>query len=483
MPGQAFPDLAAFDPAGCDPAAAHRFDPTVLREYDVRGIVGKTITAADAYALGRAFGTFVRRRGAGALAVGYDGRHSSPLLAAALSEGLAACGLKVLAVGRGPTPLLYFAAYTLKTGEAEVDGGVMITGSHNPPDYNGFKLVLHKASVYGPDIQALGRLAAAGDYESGRGSIERVDVFGAYVARILADVKGSRKLKVAWDAGNGAMGEAMAALTARLPGEHILLNAEIDGSFPSHHPDPTVATNLRQLQETVLREGCDLGVAFDGDGDRLGLIDGKARILWGDQILLFLAREVLRRHPGATIIGDVKCSEVLFDGIAAAGGKPLMWKTGHSVIKAKMKELSAPLAGEMAAHFCIADGFYGYDDALYAAVRVLSILQSSDESLAAFRDSLPQLASTPELRVACPEARKQAVVQEVRERIAAEGAEMTTLDGLRVREGGGWWLLRASNTEAALTLRCEAPDQKGLQALTARLTAQLEASGLTPPAF
>jgi phosphomannomutase len=461
-----------------DPLAAHRFDPTVLREYDVRGIVGETITVADAYALGRAFGSLARRRGAGALAVGYDGRDSSPRLAEALVAGLAACGLRVLRIGRGPTPMLYFAAYTLG-----LDGGVMITGSHNPPDYNGFKLVLHKESVFGPDVQELGRMAAAADYESGAGSIEEISVFDAYVARILEDIAGERRLKVAWDAGNGAMGEAMAAVTARLPGEHILLNAEIDGRFPNHHPDPTVAENLVQLQETVLREGCDLGIAFDGDGDRLGAVDSRARILWGDQILLFLARDVLKRHPGATIVGDVKCSEVLFDGIAAAGGKPLMWKTGHSVIKAKMKEIGAPLAGEMAAHFVIADGFYGYDDALYAAVRMLSILQSSDETLAEFRDSLPGAMNTPELRVPCPEARKKAVVEEVRARLAAEGAEVNAIDGVRVRELGGWWLLRASNTENALTLRCEAPDAASLAALTRRLAAQLEASGLEPPRF
>ncbi|MGD1876616.1 MAG: phosphoglucomutase/phosphomannomutase PgmG [Kiloniellaceae bacterium] len=486
---------APFDPAAFDPGAAHRFDPTVLREYALRGIVGTTIDAADAYALGRAFGSLAWRRGARALAVGYDGRHSSPALAAALAAGLAACGLAVAVIGRGPTPMLYFAAYTMDFDGMPLDGGVMVTGSHNPPDFNGFKLVLHKASVFGPDIQEVGRLAADADYEHGTGRIAELAVFQAYVARLLEDVKGSRRLKVAWDAGNGAMGEAMAAVTARLPGEHILLNAEIDGTFPNHHPDPTVAENLHQLQETVLREGCDLGIAFDGDGDRLGLVDSQARIVWGDQILLFLARDILKRHPGATIIGDVKCSEVLFDGIAAAGGKPLMWKTGHSVIKAKMKELGAPFAGEMAAHFVFADGFYGYDDGLYAAIRVLSILQSSTETLAGFRDGLPEPMNTPELRVPCPEDRKAAVVEEVKARLAAEGAaegaaggangevKVTAIDGVRVREKGGWWLLRASNTEAALTLRCEAPDAAGLKALTDRLAAQLKASGLEPPAF
>jgi phosphomannomutase len=471
-------NTAPFDARAVDPAAPHRFDPTVLREYDVRGIVGETITGADAYALGRAFGSLARRRGAKALAVGYDGRHSSPDLAAALAAGLAACGLEVMSIGRGPTPMLYFAAYTMN-----LDGGVMITGSHNPPDFNGFKFTLHRASVFGPDIQELGRLAAAGDYENGAGEVRELSVFDAYVERILQDIAGDRRLKVAWDAGNGAMGEAMAAVTARLPGEHFLLNETIDGDFPSHHPDPTVAENLKQLQEVVLREGCDLGIAFDGDGDRLGLIDSQARIVWGDQILLFLARDVLKRHPGATIIGDVKCSDTVFEAIAAAGGQPLMWKTGHSVIKAKMKELGAPFAGEMAAHFVFADGFYGYDDGLYAAVRVLSILQSGEETLADFRDSLPQLVNTPELRVPCPDARKQAVVAEVKARVGARGAEVTDIDGVRVREGGGWWLLRASNTEDALTLRCEAPDAPRLKALTDRLAEELRASGLEPPAF
>ncbi len=461
-----------------DPQAPHRFDPTVLREYDVRGIVGETITEADAYALGRAFGSLARRRGAAALAVGYDGRDSSPRLAAALSAGLAACGLRVGLIGRGPTPMLYFAAYTM-----DFDGGVMITGSHNPPDYNGFKLVLHKASVFGPDIQQLGRMAAAGDYETGPGTIAEVRVFDDYVARILAEAGDGRPLKVAWDAGNGAMGEAMAAVAARLPGEHFLLNETIDGTFPSHHPDPTVAENLKQLQETVLREGCDLGIAFDGDGDRLGLVDSQARILWGDQILLFFALDVLERHPGASIVGDVKCSDTVFAAIAAAGGRPLMWKTGHSVIKAKMKELGAPFAGEMAAHFVFGENFYGYDDALYAAVRVLSILQSSGQTLAGFRDSLPPVVNTPELRVACPEARKKAVVAEVKARLLAEGAEVVDIDGVRVREGGGWWLLRASNTEDALTLRCEAPDAAGLEVLTQRLARELKASGLEPPPF
>jgi phosphomannomutase len=458
------------------PVAPHRFDASLLREYDIRGIVGQTLAAADARVLGRAFGSLARRRGGGAIAVGYDGRHSSPMLAEALIEGLAAAGVDVVDIGRGPTPMLYFAAHTLN-----VDGGVMITGSHNPPDYNGFKLTLHKAPFFGADIQELGRIAAAADYEHGEGRTTKAAVFDAYVARVLQDVTGARGLKVAWDAGNGAMGEAMAAATARLPGEHILLNERIDGDFPSHHPDPTVPANLKQLQDVVLAEGCDLGIAFDGDGDRLGIVDSQARILWGDQILLLLARDVLKRHPGATIIADVKCSQVLFDGIAAAGGVPLMWMTGHSLIKDEMKKRGSPLAGEMSAHLFFADRYYGYDDALYAAIRVLSILQSSGDSLDDFRDALPVVANTPELRVPCPEARKWQVVAEIKARLVASGAEVNDIDGVRVREGGGWWLLRASNTQDILVVRCEAPDEQQLEVLIARIRAELKICGLVLP--
>lgn len=454
----------------------HAFDASLLREYDLRGLVGETLTADDAYALGRAFGSIARRRDANAIALGYDGRHSSEMLAEALAEGLAACGLKVLDIGLGPTPMLYFAAHTL-----EVGGGIMVTGSHNPPAYNGFKLTLNKAPFFGADIQALGRIAAEADYESGEGNIDKVSVFQAYVDRILQDKGVGRPLKVAWDAGNGAMGEAMAAVAARLPGQHILLNETIDGDFPNHHADPTVPENLEQLQATVLSEGCDLGIAFDGDGDRLGVVDAKARILWGDQILLLLARDVLKANSGATIIADVKCSQVLFDGISAAGGTPLMWNTGHSLIKAEMKKRGALLAGEMSAHLFFADRYYGYDDALYAAVRLLSILQSSDQSLADFRDSLPPVVNTPEIRVPCPEDRKQRVVEEIKARLVAKGVDFNDIDGVRVRQGGGWWLLRASNTQDILVVRCEAPDAERLNALTATVAEELSASGLSLP--
>ncbi|WP_119166398.1 phosphoglucomutase/phosphomannomutase PgmG [Algihabitans albus] len=457
---------------------AHSFDPTLLREYDIRGIFGQTLSTDDAVALGRAFGSQIAEDGGSRVAVGYDGRLSSPELEAALVEGLVSTGMQVLRVGLGPTPLLYYAVC-----ELPADGGIMVTGSHNPPDYNGFKMMLASGSVFGSQIQELGQRAAEGRFVEGQGSEERSDLMTAYVDRLLRDFKGAHNLKIAWDGGNGAAGDAMRALTKRLPGEHILLNAEIDGTFPAHHPDPTVAKNLEQLIETVQREGCDLGFAFDGDGDRIGAVDGQGRILWGDQLMLLLARDVLKAHPGATIIADVKASQMLFDGIAELGGQPLMWKTGHSLIKAKMKETGSPFAGEMSAHLFFADHFYGYDDALYGAVRLLNALETYGDNLAAFRDSLPQLTNTPEIRFPVDEARKFDIVEEVAERVKKSGAEVIDVDGVRVRDGDGWWLLRASNTQDVLVARCEAPSDTGLQRLKLLLGEQLRQSGLEPPEF
>ena len=456
--------------------SGHRFDPTILREYDVRGRLGESLSEADARALGRGFGSIARRRGHDRIAVGRDGRLSSPDLVAALTEGLTAAGVDVLDVGRGPTPMLYYATY-----ERPVGGGIMVTGSHNPPDYNGFKMALGGASFFGEEIQKLGTLVEAGDFETGSGSVEHEDLRDDYVARLLQERPEGPPLKVAWDAGNGATGEVMAMLTAQLPGEHILLFEEIDGRFPNHHPDPTVPENLVTLCETVRGEGCDLGIAFDGDGDRIGAVDGQGRVLWGDQLMLLLAGEVLAERPGSTIIADVKTSQVLYDEVARLGGKPLMWKTGHSLIKAKMAEIGAPFGGEMSAHIFFADRYYGYDDALYAALRLLGALIRSGKSLAAFRDGLPPAVNTPELRFPCSEERKWAVVEEVRARLRESGADLIDIDGVRVRTDDGWWLLRASNTQDVLVARCEAADEAGLARLKAAVGQQLSASGLTLP--
>ena len=314
----------------------HAFDPTVLREYDIRGIVGTTLHPADAFAIGRGFGSIVARAGGSRVAVGYDGRLSSPDLEPHLVAGLRASGMNVVRVGRGPTPMLYFAATVLAT-----DGAVMVTGSHNPPDYNGFKMMLGRKPFFGAQILDIGRLCATGDLvAAATGAEETIDIAARYVERLVQDWDGGdRQLKVVWDNGNGAAGDVLPLLTKVLPGHHTILNGPIDGRFPAHHPDPTVAKNLVQLIDAVRAQGADIGIAFDGDADRIGVVDDGGEILWGDQLLVLMGRDVLAAHPGATIIADVKASQVLFDEIAKAGGKPLMYKTGHSLIKAKMAEL------------------------------------------------------------------------------------------------------------------------------------------------
>lgn len=450
----------------------HRFDPTVLREYDVRGVVGRTLFPDDARALGRSFGTRIRRAGGTRVVVGYDGRVSSPELEAALVEGLTAAGVSVVRIGMGPTPMLYYAEATL-----EVDAGVQVTGSHNPADYNGFKMVLQHASFFGEDIQDLARLAAEGDWEEGAGDVTEADVMDAYVGRLLAGYAGG-SYRIGWDCGNGAAGPVIERLVKELPGEHHVLFPEVDGRFPNHHPDPTVEANLADLKQLVAEKGLDFGLAFDGDGDRIGAIDGAGRVIWGDQLLAILAEPVLRVEPGATIIADVKASQALFDRIAALGGKPVMWKTGHSLIKTKMKDTGAPLAGEMSGHIFFAQGYYGFDDAQYAAIQLIRAAHLIGRSMTEIKDAMPALVNTPEMRFQVDESRKFAVVDEVLERLRADGAEVNAIDGARVSTEDGWWLLRASNTQDVLVARAEANDQAGLDRLVAAIDGQLALSGL-----
>ncbi|ONG50795.1 phosphomannomutase [Pseudoroseomonas deserti] len=458
----------------------HAFHPTSLREYDIRGIVGKTLSGADAFAIGRCFGSIVVRQGGKKVAVGYDGRLSSPELEAQLVAGLVACGLEVARIGCGPTPMLYFAAY-----ELGADGAAMVTGSHNPPDYNGFKMMLGKKPFFGQQIQEIGRMAEAGDVvPEASGSATKVDVADAYLARLLKDYDGGeRALKVVWDPGNGSGAEVTKRMVAKLPGQHTVINGEIDGTFPAHHPDPTVLKNLAQIIAEVKKQGADLGIAFDGDADRIGAVDGEGNMLFGDQLLVVLARDVLKAHPGGTIIADVKASQVLFDEVAKAGGTPLMWKTGHSLIKAKMAETKAPLSGEMSGHIFFADKWYGFDDALYGAIRLLGIVARADQSLAEMRAGLPQVLNTPELRFDCPDERKFGVITEVKERLAKAGAKVNDVDGVRVLTEDGWWLLRASNTQAVLVARAEAKTEEGLERLKKDIATQVEASGLAAPDF
>ena len=458
----------------------HRFDPTTLREYDIRGVVGRSLGPDDAFAIGRCFGTRVVHGGGRTVAVGYDGRLSSPELEAALVRGLRASGIEVLRVGRGPTPMLYFAAAVLATS-----GAVMVTGSHNPPDYNGFKMILGGKAFFGEDIQVIGRMAGAGDVlPEAQGSERPVDVSADYIDRLVSDWDGGdRRLKVVWDSANGAAGEVLTRLVQVLPGEHVVLNPEIDGRFPAHHPDPTIARNQQQLVEAVRAHGADIGIGFDGDADRLGAVDDEGGLLAGDQLMVVLARDVLRTHPGATIIADVKASQVLYDEIRLAGGNPEMFKTGHSLIKAHMAEVGSPFAGEMSGHIFYADRWYGFDDALYVAVRLLGIVARSDEKLSTVRKALPHVVNTPELRFDCDDTRKFGVVAEVAERVKKAGAAVNDIDGVRVQTADGWWLLRASNTQAVLVARAEARDEAGLNRLKAALTEQLETSGLSAPDF
>ena len=450
----------------------HRFDPTSLREYDIRGIVGKTLGPADATAIGRGFATRVRRAGGTRVAVGYDGRVSSPELEAALIAGLTASGVDVVRVGMGPTPMLYYAEAIL-----EVDGGIQITGSHNPGDYNGFKMVLQHLPFFGADIQDLGKLAEEGDWEEGEGTVSEFDIEDDYVGRLMAGYAGGA-YRIGWDAGNGAAGPVIEKLVKLLPGEHHLLFTEVDGNFPNHHPDPTEEKNLADLKKLVADKQLDFGLAFDGDGDRIGAIDGTGRVIWGDQLLSILAEPVLKELPGATIIADVKASQALYDRVAELGGKPLMWKTGHSLIKTKMKETHAPLAGEMSGHIFFAHEYYGFDDAQYAAVRLIRAVHMIGKSMTEIRGAMPAMVNTPEMRFQVDESRKFAVIDEILDRLETEGADVNRTDGARVNTPDGWWLLRASNTQDVLVARAEAKDQAGLDRLMAMIDAQLAASGL-----
>jgi len=461
----------------------HDFDPTILREYDIRGIIGKTLTADDARAIGRSFGTLLRHAGGNTVAVGYDGRVSSTTLEHALVEGLTASGCNAVRIGLGATPMLYYA----EASREEIDAGIQITGSHNPPNYNGFKMVLQGRPFFGADIQKLGKLAAAGDWTDGAGSVSTIEILDEYVDRLLEGLEGIDRaalsgLRVGWDAGNGAAGPALDLLAKRLPGEHHVLFTDVDGHFPNHHPDPTVESNLTDLRVLVAEKKLDFGVALDGDGDRIGAIDGEGRVIWGDQLLMIYAEDLLKNHANATVIADVKASRTLFDHVAAHGGKPLMWKTGHSLIKSKMKETGAPLAGEMSGHVFFADSYYGYDDALYAGVRLVVASARLGKSVTALRDAVPEMVATPEMRFQVDEARKFPAIEEISRRLETDPGpdveEVNATDGVRVNTKDGWWLLRASNTQDVLVARAESDSEEGLSRLLAQLDAQLAKSGL-----
>ena len=457
----------------------HQFHPTVLREYDIRGIIGETLGPDDARAIGRGFATLLKRAGGTKVAVGYDGRVSSPMLEHALVEGLTGSGVDVVRVGMGPTPMLYYAEASME----DVQGGIQITGSHNPANYNGFKMVFMGRPFFGEDIRRLGDMAAAGDWLDGQGESESREILVAYVDRLVEGLAGLPReqlddLRIGWDTGNGAAGPAVELLTSKLPGEHHLLFTQVDGTFPNHHPDPTEEKNLADLKALVAAKNLHFGLAFDGDGDRIGAIDGKGRVIWGDQLLMIYAEDLLRQEPGSTIIADVKASKALFDRVSQLGGQPLMWKTGHSLIKSKMKEIHSPLAGEMSGHVFFAHQYYGFDDALYAAIRLIAASARLGKSVTELRSEMPAMINTPELRFQVDESRKFAVIDEVKARLAASGANVNDTDGVRVDTADGWWLLRASNTQDVLVARAESLSQDGLDRLMTQIDEQLAASGL-----
>ena len=444
-------------------------DQNIFREYDIRGIVGEQLTDETVSIIGRAIGQFFSAKGARRVALGYDARESSPVFCRLLTDGFNSAGVDVLQIGMVPTPVLYHTVFT-----RPVDGGVMITGSHNPPDHNGFKICLGKQTLFGEQIQEIKQIALSKsdaftryDAADARRGITPEDVtltgvLDDYVADVVSGIRmGARRIKAVVDAGNGMGGVTAVPVFERLGVEMVELYIEPDSNFPNHHPDPTVTENLVDTIEAVTAYNADIGIAFDGDGDRIGVVDETGRIIWGDELMVLLSRSILAEEPGATIIAEVKCSQNLFDDIAKHGGKPVMWKAGHSLIKAKMKETGAALAGEMSGHIFFADRFYGFDDATYAAARVVEILSNTDKNLSELLSDLPPTYSTPELRVPCPDETKFDVVARIAHHFSATH-EVITIDGARILFDYGWGLVRASNTQAILVLRFEADSQEHL---------------------
>jgi phosphomannomutase len=442
-----------------------------FKAYDIRGVVGRDIDEAFAEHLGRAFGTEALHLGERAVAVGRDGRLSGPKLAAALIRGLASTGLDVVDVGAVTTPMLYYVAAT--RGQHGCSSGIQITGSHNPKDYNGFKMVLAGKAIYGDEIQGLRRRMESENYASASGRSAPMDILAEYSRRIATDCKLARPMKIAVDSGNGIPGASAPGVLRALGCDVIELYSEVDGDFPNHHPDPSKPENLADLIRTVQTTDAELGLAFDGDGDRLGLVTKDGQIIYPDRQLMLFATDILKRNPGAPVIFDVKCTQRLAPVIRQAGGTPLMWKTGHSLVKAKLRETGAPIAGEMSGHIFFAERWYGFDDATYTAARLLEILSRS-KNPSAVLNALPTSFSTPELNVACAEGEPRRVVQELLERSEFPGAsEIITIDGLRVDYDDGFGLIRASNTTPVLVLRFEGHTPEALERIQSELMAAL----------
>ncbi|KKB96609.1 Phosphomannomutase/phosphoglucomutase [Candidatus Arcanobacter lacustris] len=454
----------------------YQLDQTILREYDIRGIIGKTLSTEDAFYIGKAFASYViTNTNAKDIVVARDGRLSSPSLSNSLIDGILSTGANVLDIGVGPTPMLYFASNILNSA-----GAVMITGSHNGADYNGFKMVIENKPFFGADITFLGEMIENNRLLTGKGKIltSDYDIRSAYLLELLDACLVEYDLTIAWDPANGATGEIVREICDNSPGKHIIINEKIDGNFPNHHPDPSVEENLTQIKQVIIKNNCDFGLAFDGDGDRLVVIDDKGRVVDTENLISLFAADILAKSPGATIIADVKASESLFEDLTLSGANAIMWKTGHSFVKSKMAETGALFAGEMSGHLFFADKYYGFDDGLYAALRVIELMANSEFSLSKIIDSMPKRFISKELRIDVAENRKFEVIKEVKQRLTQMQIPYNDIDGIRVKNDLGWWLLRASNTQGAIVARFESYKREDLVFLKQQLQDQLTLSGI-----
>jgi phosphomannomutase/phosphoglucomutase len=434
-----------------------KINPQIYREYDIRGVVDKDLTPEITKRLGQGFGTHMAQLGRKNLVVGRDGRLSSPVFGEALIEGLISAGCNIVDIGVCPTPVYYFSIFHLNK-----DGGMMVTGSHNPPEFNGFKVSVGKSTIFGEEIQKLGRLIEKGEFVNGKGNLSKFEVIKPYLDYIKKNIYLEKKMRVVIDAGNGTAGVVAGPLLRDLGCEVEELYCEIDGRFPNHFPDPTIPGNLKDLIDRVKKSHAEVGIGYDGDGDRIGVVDDQGNIIWGDQLMILFAREILKHQKGATFVAEVKCSQNLFTDIEKHGGKAIMWRTGHSLIKEKMKEEKAVLGGEMSGHIFFADRYFGYDDAIYASCRLAELLSKTDRKLSQLLEDVPKTSITPEIRVDCPDEIKFKVVEKVRDELR-KTYSIVDLDGVRVQFGDGWGLVRASNTQPALVLRFEALNEKRLQ--------------------
>lgn len=453
-------------------------NPVIFRKYDIRGVVDKDFTLHDAHLIGQSFASYVQAE-VGIqphITVGYDGRFTSPLLEESLISGLLDAGAHVIRTGLGPTPQLYFASHHF-----QADGAVMVTGSHHPSNYNGFKLLIRGNALFGDKIQELQARILQNDFTAGHGSLRQEEIQDTYIHHLLTDFKThypQKNLKIAWDPANGATCEVLSRLLPYLPGEHIVINDHIDGRFPNHPPDPTVPSNLQHLQNIVQDSHCDLGIGFDGDGDRIGIIDAQGRFVWSDQLLTFFAEDILKSQPHSTIIADVKSSQSLCEHITQLGGNPLIWHSGHSLIKAKMKEIGCPLGGELSGHIIFADRYFGYDDAIYAALRLIGILMCEQTSLGQLLDKWPQLYNTSEILIPCTNHDKFAVAAQFKQSLQEQGLLLNDIDGVRITQADGWWMLRPSNTQEALTVRAESFSPQGLRQILNFIEENLASCGM-----